>query len=424
MLISTKNRQTGEKLDLRKYLIIISLVIVSIQIQAQNGWTNKGLIPTPRAAMTASVIDNKIYVIGGNNGSPNNSDLAVVEVYDPATNTWDTTKAPLPAPRGWLSSAVVNGIIYVIGGGYPTASDSLFAYNPTTNLWSRKANLLSPRRAAQAGEVNGIIYNIGGNQSERNCEAYNPDSNKWTPKTSMPGGGGDVAVTVYNGLIYTFGGSGSGWQPYSNVYAYNPLTDTFITKQNMPTARYGLLTYLVGNKIYAIGGSQGQYTSLAKVEVYDPDLDTWETRADMPFIDYYFAGAVVNNKIYVIGGTPNGQTGMLNVLEYDPALDPTPVEPASFTAIVNYKLEQNYPNPFNPNTKISWQSPVGSQQTLKVFDVLGNEIATLIDEYKPAGRYEVEFQSSVGSRQLASGVYFYQLCAGEYISVKKMILIR
>jgi len=85
-----------------------------------------------------------------------------------------------------------------------------------------------------------------------------------------------------------------------------------------------------------------------------------------------------------------------------------------------YALFQNFPNPFNPSTKISWQSPVGSWQIIKVFDVLGNEIATLVDEYKPAGRYEVEFKAE----RLASGIYFYQLRAGEYISVKKMILIK
>ena len=422
MLISTKNSQMGEKLGLRKYLIIISLVIVSIQIQAQNGWTNKGLIPTSRGAMTACVIDNKIYVIGGNNGSPNYSDLAVVEVYDPVTNTWDTTKAPLPAPRGWPSSAVVNGIIYVIGGRFPTASDTLFAYNPTTNLWSTKANLLSPRRGAKAGVVNGIIYNIGGNQYERNCEAYDPNTNMWTPKTSMPGGGGDLAVTVYNGLIYTFGGSNSNWDPYSNVYVYNPQTDTWVTKQNMPTARYGLLTYLVGNKIYAIGGKQSSGTSFAQVEVYYPDLDTWEIKADMPFSDYYFAGAVVNDKIYVIGGSPDGGlTGMLNVWEYDPALDPSPVEPTS-TAIANYKLEQNYPNPFNPSTKISWQLPEGSNVTLKIFNTIGEEVVTLVNnEYQNAGEHSsIFFVNST----LPSGVYLYQLKAGSFVETKKMLLLK
>jgi photosystem II stability/assembly factor-like uncharacterized protein len=90
-----------------------------------------------------------------------------------------------------------------------------------------------------------------------------------------------------------------------------------------------------------------------------------------------------------------------------------------------FYLEQNYPNPFNPSTHISWQSPVGSWQSIKVFDVLGNKVATLVDEYKPAGRYEVEFNSHSGEvRNLASGIYFYQLKAGEYVSTKKMILLK
>jgi hypothetical protein len=86
----------------------------------------------------------------------------------------------------------------------------------------------------------------------------------------------------------------------------------------------------------------------------------------------------------------------------------------------SFLLEQNYPNPFNPNTKISWQSPVGSWQTLKVFDVLGNEVATLVDEYKPAGSYEVEFDA----RGLPSGVYLYTLKAGSFTQTKKLILLR
>jgi N-acetylneuraminic acid mutarotase len=160
MLHRTTSCFSGEKSYMRNFcLVLISLFLIVINAQAQNGWTNKGNIPTPRAGMTACVIDNKIFVIGGNNGSPNYSDLAVNEVYDPATNTWEV-KAPMPAARGFLSSAVVNGIIYAIGGGYATPTNSLYAYNPTTNSWSTKANLLNPRRAAQAGVVDGIIYNI------------------------------------------------------------------------------------------------------------------------------------------------------------------------------------------------------------------------------------------------------------------------
>lgn len=87
-----------------------------------------------------------------------------------------------------------------------------------------------------------------------------------------------------------------------------------------------------------------------------------------------------------------------------------------------FSLEQNYPNPFNPSTKISWQSPIGSWQTLKVYDVLGNEVATLVNGYKPAGIYNVEF--TIDNLQLSSGVYFYQFKAGNYLETKKMILIK
>jgi len=88
--------------------------------------------------------------------------------------------------------------------------------------------------------------------------------------------------------------------------------------------------------------------------------------------------------------------------------------------INTFSLSQNYPNPLNPSTKISWQAPVGNWQTLKIYDVLGNEVATLFDEYKPAGTYEVEW-NAVG---LPSGIYFYSLQAGEFIETKKMILMK
>ncbi len=89
-------------------------------------------------------------------------------------------------------------------------------------------------------------------------------------------------------------------------------------------------------------------------------------------------------------------------------------------APTEFVLEQNYPNPFNPSTKIRWQSPVGSHQTIKVYDVLGNEVATLVDEYKNAGRYEVEFNAEF----LSTGIYFYTLTAGNYYSTKKLLLLK
>ena len=85
-----------------------------------------------------------------------------------------------------------------------------------------------------------------------------------------------------------------------------------------------------------------------------------------------------------------------------------------------FALEQNYPNPFNPTTTIKYQIPAPIHVTLKVYDVLGNEIATLVNEEKSAGTYETEFSA----KGLTSGVYFYKLQSGGIIETKKMVLLR
>lgn len=95
----------------------------------------------------------------------------------------------------------------------------------------------------------------------------------------------------------------------------------------------------------------------------------------------------------------------------------------SFTTMqlpLTFKLYQNHPNPFNPSTKISWQAPLSGWQTIKVFDVLGKEVKTLVDEYRNAGSYEVEFIAN----NLPSGVYFYQLKVGDYLETKKMTFLK
>ena len=87
---------------------------------------------------------------------------------------------------------------------------------------------------------------------------------------------------------------------------------------------------------------------------------------------------------------------------------------------MSFKLFQNYPNPFNPTTKIRYEISERSLVTLKVYDVLGREVATLVNEEKPAGSYEVNFDAT----ELTSGIYFYQLKAGKFLQTKKMILLR
>lgn len=87
---------------------------------------------------------------------------------------------------------------------------------------------------------------------------------------------------------------------------------------------------------------------------------------------------------------------------------------------VNFELSQNYPNPFNPSTVIRYQIPVSEYVTLKVHDILGNEVSVLVDAIMPAGNHEVE----LSAEKLSSGVYFYTFQAGNYTSTKKMILAK
>ena len=85
-----------------------------------------------------------------------------------------------------------------------------------------------------------------------------------------------------------------------------------------------------------------------------------------------------------------------------------------------YSLLQNYPNPFNPSTAIKYQIPNSSFVSLKVYDILGNEVETLVNEIKTAGSYEVKFNGS----NLSSGIYFYQLKTNNYIATKKLLLLK
>jgi photosystem II stability/assembly factor-like uncharacterized protein len=88
--------------------------------------------------------------------------------------------------------------------------------------------------------------------------------------------------------------------------------------------------------------------------------------------------------------------------------------------VIEYSLSQNYPNPFNPSTKIKFEIPSASLVTLKVYDLLGNEITTLVDEEKTAGVYEVKFKAE----ELTSGIYFYKLQAEGFTQTKKLVFLK
>ena len=126
------------------------------------------------------------------------------------------------------------------------------------------------------------------------------------------------------------------------------------------------------------------------------------------------------NNIWI--GYTNGYIGYFNqntVISI--AIEPQPLR---------LRLEQNYPNPFNPSTTIIYSIQKEEWVVLKVYDILGNEVATLVNEKKQAGNYKVLFSAKGGSASgenaynLASGIYFYKIQAGNFVQTKKMILVK
>lgn len=99
---------------------------------------------------------------------------------------------------------------------------------------------------------------------------------------------------------------------------------------------------------------------------------------------------------------------------------PTGIADGTLNSVPDFKVFQNYPNPFNPSTTISWYSPSDGEQTVKIYNALGSEVVTLMDEYKPAGINSLKFDGS----SLSSGIYFYRIQSGSFAIVKKMILLK
>lgn len=141
---------------------------------------------------------------------------------------------------------------------------------------------------------------------------------------------------------------------------------------------------------------------------------------------YKAPDSLVTDTIYSVGNSVNGdgnpQPGdKWNFGENFPVtITAKPVYLDEDIILNEFELSQNYPNPFNPSTKISFKIAEAGFTSLKVFDVLGNELTILVNEEKPAGTFEIEFHGD----GLTSGIYFYQLRAGVFIKTKKMVLMK
>ncbi len=408
------------KLFFLPFVLIISVTVLSNEVVAQeNSWASGVPMPTRRVAPAAASVNNILYVVGGFTDSA--GAYSIVEAYDPSLNTW-TARNPMPTARGRLAVAVIDSVIYAVGGF--GGQNTVEAYNTSTNTWTTKAPVNKGRLGAAAGIIDGKLYVVGGTtfDSVQTVEEYNPLTNSWTFKTRMPTPRYLLAAVVIGSKLYAVGGTNSvtGGSALGLLEVYTPATDSWETKAPMPTPRSDLAAAVIDGKMYVAGGFGSSGVGIV-LEVYDPVLNTWSSLPSMPTSRGDLAAGVLNNKLYAIGGTSApGAPPHATVEVYTPAGVTSIDEGDSQQLPWVFMLHQNYPNPFNPTTEIGFRIVDFGNVSLKVFDVLGREVATLVNEEKSPGSYSVRWDADAAG----NGTYFCRLESGGRREVRKMLLIK
>jgi len=189
-----------------------------------NVWIQGANMPTARGALTANFVNGILYAIGGDGTRLYNSDgkydpqgiLPVNEAYDPKTNTW-TKRSPMQIPRDHLASTVVNERIYVIGGREPIGKSALFRnldanemYDPKSDTWQLRQSMPSYRSGLASTSIDSKIYVFGGESPERtfnNNEKYDPKSDSWTSCEPMPEARHGLGAVSIDHKAYLVGGN-------------------------------------------------------------------------------------------------------------------------------------------------------------------------------------------------------------------------
>jgi|GEM_PF-1732704 len=237
---------------------------------ASNSWAKKTPMPTPRIFFGIAVFNGKIYTFGGDAGNWMIGERItnVVEVYDPATDTWER-RSPMPTARMALSASVINGKIYIIGGrvSSPTYSDvsSVEVYDPIADNWTTASPIPIPVGYHASTVLDGKIYVIGGCAgsavSVNLVQIFDPETNSWSLGPSLLVGVDCAAACATTGdfalkRIYVIGGK-TNLDAVNTVQIYDPETGSWRLGSPMPTPRYALGAAVVNDIIYAIGGRLG-----------------------------------------------------------------------------------------------------------------------------------------------------------------------
>jgi len=341
-----------------------------------------------------------------------------------------------PDPGSYIFSLVIKDTILYVGGNFSTISGtsrnrlaaysltdmSLTAWNPNVNNGTN-IQAIAVSVTGDTVYAGGIFFEVNGGTARNYLASFN--SSDGTVTAWDPNLNNIASALALSGNTLIVGGSfnavAGGNTSRNYLASYNTSTGTLNSwNPNLNQIVYALtikgsIVYVGGNFTTVAGGVTTR-NHLAAFDTASSTTTNWNPNAN----DLTRAIATTSTEIYVGGSfsTVSG-IGRLSVAGMDDPNNPVlPVE--EIFSLNKFSLGQNYPNPFNPSTRIKYQVSSISQVILKVYDVLGNEVATLVEEEQPSGSYEVEFDAS----GFASGLYLYRLQAGNFIETKKMILLK
>ena len=290
-------------------------------------WTAEASMPGGPflTSHSAALSNGKIYAIGAQTGPPY---TVRVNEYDPVSDTW-TQRGTLLRPRDKFSLAVVNDVIYVIGGeppGVPQQILEVEAYDPRTGISTDVTTMPVQQVESSVGVVNGVIYVVGGYAIDptthgatmvSTVQAYDPGTNSWSTKQPIPTKRYALGVASVGGLLYAVGGYDFRLETLATVEAYNPQTNTWTTKRSLQKRRAGAGVAALNGRIYAVGGWNQTDSWMASAEYYDPSYDQWIYVNPMSAVRGEFGFSAANGVLYAIAGR-NATSWVNSVIAFQP----------------------------------------------------------------------------------------------------------
>jgi N-acetylneuraminic acid mutarotase len=206
----------------------------------------------------AAALGGRFYVMGGYDDRGATDSLWE---YEPAADRWQR-RAAMPTARGALTAVVLDGRLYAIGGDRGRPVGEVAAYDPQTDAWETLPSMRHARDHLASGVVDGRIYVAGGRNGRdftmTVLEEYDPASRAWTERPAMPTGRSGIAGAGLGGRFYVFGGEGNRANPqgiFDAVEAYDPTQGAWIQLPPMRTPRHGINAGVLGSRVYLPGGA-------------------------------------------------------------------------------------------------------------------------------------------------------------------------